>query len=215
LARMAADVCRTAAYSELCYHRMLDRVQWWNQALEIFVAVATAGAVGSWAIWQEGTGKVVWQVLGGMVTLLNIVKPYFKLGDKINVGSRQASAYRELFVDSRALCDSLHIEGKIDDALATSIRQLRSRLDPLERADIIVPHRIKQACQKQINEQFPKEYFWHPTAGGSDGSKEEKSTNEGQDAGTTEDGGNKKGNANQSKTATETEESHKKEDASG
>src|SRR5262245_27472126 len=110
LAKMAADVCRTAAFSELCYQRLLARVTFWNQATDIFVAIATAGAVGSWAVWQEGTGKILWQALGAAVTIVNIAKPYFKLGDRINAASKQASAYRELFVDAKALCDSLHIE---------------------------------------------------------------------------------------------------------
>jgi hypothetical protein len=173
LAKMVADVCRTAAFSELCYQRLLAQATFWHQATDIFVAVATAGAVGSWAIWQQGSGKIVWQVLGAIVTIVNIAKPYLKLGDKINVSSRQASAYRELFVDAKAVCDALHLEGKIDADYTTRIRQLRARLDPLERADLVISEQTKTACQGIIAKQFPKTYFWRPPDGGSCGSEEE------------------------------------------
>ncbi|HJR07652.1 MAG TPA: hypothetical protein VJ842_10360 [Pyrinomonadaceae bacterium] len=159
------DAYRDAYMNEKYYARRLTRFRRLNDTYEAALAIGASGTIGSWQIWNtSGLGGKLWAAFGGVVALMVVLKPFFRLASKAERSSKLYIGYKDLHFDLESLVE----EVERNDFVITPEMQLllttaKKRYKTLALEDEIEPIReLVEECQKRVNEEVPAFSKWCP-----------------------------------------------------
>lgn len=157
------DKYRNLHMSRDYYACRLALYQRYNLVYEIALAVGTSGAVGAWYIWQTATGMVTWAVVGGLISVLAVIKPILQLPKQIESYSKLYVAYSELYYDYKNLIDEVEVAGGLSLAMEETLKAAQGRYKDLALKDEPKPsEKLLQRCQADVNRKVPKFKSWYP-----------------------------------------------------
>lgn len=167
------DLYRTVRMNREYYADRLQFCRFWNRTLEIVATLGTSGAIGAWALWKGEFGAVVWQVIVGVVAVVNILKPIFQLPRLIEKYSKLWAAYHEMAYDFDAMVSEIRIKKENIEGLEKFRATCDKRMKELATHD---DHKAKlQKYQDLVELQIPVGSLWVPGEG-EEGTADGRST---------------------------------------
>ena len=161
------DTYHKVAVNRKYYSYRLDALKQWNTAIEIVIAVGVSSSVGTLALWQAGIGKAAWGLLGGVISILAIVKPFLQLPKQVErysrlfVGNNEATFELKKLVDEVQEHRGLPPEGEAKFAAALErLRQIEVDEDPLQNK------RLMARFENEVNAEVSVKKLWLPRKAG-------------------------------------------------
>lgn len=155
----------TAYFNEKYYAHRLTIFSRLNDTYEAVLAIGASSTIGSWSVWStSGTVAMAWAVFGGVVALLVVLKPFFRLAQKAERSGKLYVGYKGLRFDLENLVGD--IKGN-DFALTAEAQVLfnaaRRRYQTLALEDEVTPSRkLMAACQASVRQELPDFDTWCP-----------------------------------------------------
>jgi len=94
------DLLRTSKLSLRYYEYRLSRVQSIARAMDCIIAATGSVAITAWAIWSTPKGQFLWASMTGVAALLGVLRPIFRINDKINDYGNMVGAFSGAYFDS-------------------------------------------------------------------------------------------------------------------
>jgi hypothetical protein len=164
-ARVINDELRNAALSRRYYGCLLVRTKRIVLTLDVLVAVSTSVAVAAWNLWQAGPGTAVWKVLGGVATLVAVIKPFLNLAKEVERYSDLVSGWTSVYYDLKQINVRMRTSGSIPEEAWSAYEATQQRVKDLGGKE---DPRINQSLLKQlfetIKQEIPPETLWWPEA---------------------------------------------------
>jgi hypothetical protein len=167
------NLLRTTRLNIKFYSHFLSFWKQINLIVDVFLGLtASSSAVAGWCVWSTSTGEVIWLIISMVAGVVVIVKPFFKIGDRIEAYEKATHDY--LMLQSRIE----KIVFEIKQAQAYRERHqilLEVANDMLGGLKVNPPDkkeesnrmkRIKRDCQNEIMNELPNSCFFIPTIGG-------------------------------------------------
>ena len=158
------DQYRTSLLNVKYYGGNLKRVKRLNFWLELVLAAAAPGAVGSWALWRSSEWGIVFS--GGLAVLAGILalaKPLLQLSAQIERYTRLYVSYGEIACELERLVEEIGIEQAMSPEMVYRYRHQAERMGRLSHLDDPKPNRtVLTRIQKEVNEEIPADNFWIP-----------------------------------------------------
>jgi len=153
------NTCLSKKYYELRL-RQTERVNFWY---EVTLAVGTSGTVAGWAFWKFPIADVVWPVLGGIVSVLAIIKPILGLSSRIEKLTTLFANYSTLLIDFQLLIFEIKRKGKLDKADREVYFGLCEKFKTGAGKDEPAPSvKVLRELRMQVDCEIPVESLWSP-----------------------------------------------------
>ncbi len=178
LARKAAAASQTAEQLELlriysAYRTSLLNVKYYgyklkwstriNTTAEVIIAIATAGGVSGWAIWNTTGGAPIWSALAGVSALLAAIKPVLPLSRNISRYSQLYGGHNSNYLAMKDLVDRIPIEGGLTQESEREFGQISKRHREMASQDDPYPSRkLVARFTAEVNTQIPPTSLWCP-----------------------------------------------------
>lgn len=159
------DFYRTAYLNEKYYARRLTKFSRLNDTYEAALAVGASGTIGSWQIWDStGVGGKLWAAFGGVVALLVVLKPFFRLAQKAERSGRLYVGYKDLYFDLQILIEDIERNDfVITPEMQAMLTTARNRYKTLALGDEVLPvGRLLRESQQQVNQEIAPFSQWCP-----------------------------------------------------
>jgi hypothetical protein len=138
---------RTALMNEKYFGYRLQRVRAINTASEIVLGITASATISSWQFLKAGYGAYVWQIFGGISTLLAVVKPIVRLSKKIELYSKLHVGYCALYFDLKNLVHEVNTQHAFPPRLLKEEGAARDRYKNLElQIDELPNKRLLRLC---------------------------------------------------------------------
>ena len=162
------DAMRDAGLSRAYYE---DRLEWWkriNLTIEIVLALtASATGIGSWAVWQSGSGVSAWAAISAATAALAIVKPFLAADRQIANYAALSSEYAALFHSFKSLATQIKIRHAVSEEMLAAFFKSEGEFKRLAQKDGAQPNaRVVARLQDVVNRQIPAESLWLPSENG-------------------------------------------------
>jgi hypothetical protein len=135
-----------------------------NLTYEIVLAVGTSSAVAGFSFWQEAAGKTIWAAIGGLTTLLAIVKPVLNFPATLRRKQELLSSYMILDHDLNAIGIAVQQKRKFDKSARNRLARALQRKSELvgKDAESSVNERLRRRCYDEVLRELPSEAFYIP-----------------------------------------------------
>jgi hypothetical protein len=158
------DDYRTARMNQKYYARQLRACTTLCERWEIFLAIATSGAVGSWALWQFPVGVYVWSIAGGVAVVLSVIKPFLRLTDHVQRYSQLWCGIGDYYSDLDALVKEVAVEKMITQEMDRALVVARTRVHKLDHIYDPVPKKqLLEDCFEEVKAEIPSSSLWMPS----------------------------------------------------
>ena len=138
-----------------------SKSEWWDKAVNIFLAITSSGSIAAWAIWQEFTW--VWPVLIAGSQVVSAVKPFLPYNQRRKMASALADSFQSIALQVEAAWFSV-AEGRLDEeAIHKETIRLRGLLLDAERKNLdgeVLPknEKLMQAAESDASQYFCTHY---------------------------------------------------------
>ena len=161
------DKYREVYMNEKYYAHRLTTFSKWNDIYEGTLAIGASGTIASWPFFQKSEiGKNIWIIFGGVIAVLVVLKPFFKLAQKVESRSKLYIGYRDLRFDLEQLVDDIQANGfNITQEIKNTFIAANKRYKSLGLEDEINP--VKKLVDKyfeEVNSEIPSFSIWSPQA---------------------------------------------------
>jgi hypothetical protein len=131
--------------------------------LDIVVAVATSSAIGTWVLWREGFGEVVWASITGFAALVAVAKPFLHLPREIERLTCLYTGHGAAFHDLQRLVERVARDCDYSDETAAAYTQVTDRMRELCPQDDPSPNLdLLDRFFAEVNHQIPPRTLWWP-----------------------------------------------------
>lgn len=159
------DNYRTARLNVKYYSARLDKLVRCDQAMEIVIAISAPGTV--LAIWllKSDIGSFIWQACGVIAAVTGIVKPFFKMGQKIKFFEQTLSGYRGLEYDLYEIL----LKIKDDESYSPACRKMFDAAMKKKRVLVTSPpentqdKKLVARLEAEVIKENPKDSFYIPS----------------------------------------------------
>jgi hypothetical protein len=144
-------------------HRLTLRTRE-NSIYEIALAVGGSSALATWTIWKSGTGRTLWPIIVGIVSILAVVKPFLKLPEGAALYSRLLTGWRGQTLEMKDLASLLRVQRTLDRESIKMFNAAKERQKSLllnEENEQRRPKLIKQITD-EVNREVSEEDLWYP-----------------------------------------------------
>jgi hypothetical protein len=155
-------------YHKVCvnrkyYNYRLEAVKQWNTVIEILIAVGVSSSVGSLALWKMGILQTLWSILGGVVAILAIVKPFLQLPKQIERYSRLFVGNNDAWFEFKKLIDDIQEHRNLSPEVEAKFVAALERLRQVEAdEDLRQDKRLLARFENEVNAEIPIKKFWSP-----------------------------------------------------
>jgi len=157
------DCYRNALFNRKYYAAKLARVQRQNRAIEIFGALATSSAVGSWGLWQSPTGQWFWKIAAAAVVIVNLVKPVLNWQKDVERYTSLYLAFTGLSFDLHDLVNGISVHGGVTIEDEKRFRQAWMQYAKVsENGDPAPSRRLSRRCYDEVSREIPAGELWMP-----------------------------------------------------
>ena len=156
-------------YHKVCVNRKyysyrLEMLKQWNTVIEILIAIGvSSSSVSALALWAGDFGKAAWGLLGAVVSILAIVKPFLQLPKQIErysrlfVGNNAANFELKKLVDEIQERRALTPETEFKYATALErLREIEADEDPVQNK------RLVNRFDAEVKDELQEKKFWSP-----------------------------------------------------
>lgn len=154
-----------AYFNEKYYAHRLTTFGRLNDTYEAVLAIGASGTIGSWSVWSaSGAAATSWAVFGGVIAVLVVLKPFFRLAQKAERSGKLYVGYKGLRFDLENLVGDIRDN---DFALTPEAQVLfnaaRKRYQTLALEDEIKPvMKLMEQCQESVRAELPDFDKWCP-----------------------------------------------------
>ena len=157
------DNYRTASMNSKYYARRLTRISRFNAIYEATQALGASSTIATWSLWKSETGKQIWAAFAGLVGLLVVLKPFFKLHQKIEQFSKLHTGYRDLYYDLDQVVNEIKKTRSLTKSMTETLRAAANRFRNLAHEDEVSPSkRLLRKSQNEVNNEIPVSSLWYP-----------------------------------------------------
>jgi hypothetical protein len=162
------DAYRNELLNRKYFAAMLSRYRHLNTSTEILVAIgggsATAG-IASMAIFETLPGKYVWLLVSAAATVLSVIKPVLKIGDKIENYTKLYAGHSTVYFDLKDIVEEISVLKSFTPDLKRkydSSKRLVKELGAKE--DFSRNDQLARKLQQEVNEEIRPDMLWIPPA---------------------------------------------------
>ncbi len=158
------DSYRTALLNREYYAIRLKQYQTWNFWLEVIVAAgATGGGIASFAIWKSAPGQYAWLTLSGVATVLGVMKPFLKFGEKIERYSKLFAGHGGAYWQLKSAVENIEVQRTIPSKILDQYEVIKKKMEDLDALDDPRPNReLLLKLQDEVNRTIPPKDLWIP-----------------------------------------------------
>jgi hypothetical protein len=156
---------RTVSLNRKYYGNRLQTFRGWDRFFEITIAIGTSSAIGGWAIWHASIGSSLWAVLGALVAVLAVIKPFLQLSKQIERYTKLFIGYGDTFYDLDLLVFEIGRTQIYSNEMDKAYRKTLERLRLLAADDDPQPNqKLLRKCTAEVNKEIPMTSLWWPQA---------------------------------------------------
>jgi len=159
------DAYRTAYLNEKYYARRQTKFSRLNDTYEAALAIGASGTIGSWQIWNTaGLGGKMWAAFGGVVALLVVLKPFFRLAHKAERSSKLYIGYKDLHFDLESVVEDIERNDfVITPEMQVLLSTAKKRYKTLALEDEVEPvAKLLEEAQQKVNAEIAPFSKWCP-----------------------------------------------------
>ncbi|MBR0798602.1 hypothetical protein JQ615_24745 [Bradyrhizobium jicamae] len=162
--RFIYDSYRTALFNRKYYASRLSQYSNYNFWLEVTVAAgATGGGIASFAIWKSAPGQYAWLAISGLATVLGVMKPFLKFGEKIERYSKLFAGHGGAFWQLKSIVESIEVQQAVPPKIIEQYEVIKKKLEDLDAADDPQPDPTTLVrLQAEVNKEIPAQQLWMP-----------------------------------------------------
>jgi hypothetical protein len=159
------DLLRTSRLNAKYYGYKLHRIQRWNKAFEIGIALgATGSGLSGWSIWQSHFGQTSWIVIAGISGIAAIIKPILAMNQTIERYSKLFAGHNRNFIRLSQLCSDIATQRQVTPEMNTEYLRINEDYTELAALDDPVPQAALQArFEREVNSEIPPDSLWWPS----------------------------------------------------
>ncbi len=159
------DLRRTARLNVKCYSIALHKLESWSRNLDIAIAIgAPASAAAGFFAANIPYGDAVWKGFSSLTAIVAMIKPFWRLADKIKKIEQVLSIYRETDFDLEVLAIDVRKEQNYSKAHQKRFATILNKY----RAAVVNPPKIQHdkaliaALELEILSELPDSAFFIP-----------------------------------------------------
>jgi hypothetical protein len=146
------------------YSYRLEMLKQWNTVVEVLIAIGvSSSSVGAAVLLAGQPGKIAWGILGGVVSILAIVKPFLQLPKQIERYSRLFVGNNAATFELKKLVDELQERRALTPEVEVKYAAALERLREIEvDEDPIQNKRLITRFEAEVNADASKKKLWSP-----------------------------------------------------
>jgi len=158
------DEYRTARLNVRYYEKQLQRLKRNNFYIESIFAISTSSVVAGLWFWESVAGGYAWKIIVTIAAFLAVLRPLWKIPDKIEKNSEILYSYRMLdheFHKIKIKIEQYKEYGKqLRDEFMTLVDMKGNiaRREPNQSID----QKLRRECRQQVNNELPSNAFYIP-----------------------------------------------------
>jgi hypothetical protein len=156
-------------YHKVCVNRKyysyrLETLKQWNTVIEVLIAIGVSSSSVSAAVLLAGDiGNAAWGILGGVVSILAIVKPFLQLPKQIERYSRLFVGNNAATFELKKLVDEVQERRALTPEIEVKYAAALERLRDVEvDEDPIQNKRLITRFEAEVNADVPEKKLWSP-----------------------------------------------------
>ena len=140
------NLFRTSKLNEKYYSHKIKAYDTWNTIFEITIAfTAPGGTISALWFWSSPIGSYIWKIFLVIAAIVSLVKPFFKLTDKIKNIQECLSGYRVLTFDLKEMINDMIEKQKYDQEIKNRYKEATKRV-----RELILKSPEDKPCRKLI-----------------------------------------------------------------
>jgi hypothetical protein len=159
------DEYRTALYNEKAHTTRIHQIVKISKAIDIALAVFTpSSAITGLFLLHTSAGKIAWNSLISVASLLAVSKPFLKLDIQRAQLIASLSGYTQLRHDLEGLTMRIRRRGKFDDALEAEFESIRrKKVSVYKRTTLFkLSKKKREELYNEVIRQHPMNRFFVP-----------------------------------------------------
>lgn len=156
------DEHRDSLFNCMWFETKLTSLQRTVLTLEVLIVIGTSTTgIAGWAFWNQPGFANAWAALAGIAVTTSLLKPIFKLDDRLTQLAKLYAKYARISNDYKHLVRDVASRQNIDDEILVRHKLLRSSTDEIE----AVPQRserLRERVREAINREWPIDKYWSP-----------------------------------------------------
>ncbi len=135
-------------------HNYAANSEWWNKAINIFLAITSSSSIAAWAIWQEY--QIVWAIIIALSQVVTAIKPFLPYRQRLKPINNLNDMIQEISLDCErhwySVAEGELTEKEIHD-LYISLRGKCLKAEQKALKNIILPKKMKilAYAEKEVN----------------------------------------------------------------
>jgi len=157
------DLLRLSSLNMKYYSRRLARIERLNLGIEIFLAFSASSAIAGMFL-TTGWGKAVWGSVGGLSSILLVIKPFLNLPKRIREYETVLTGYRALHNDLTEIKVMITQRRAYDATIKADFRRAMKRHGLLvtKSPETTENAILKGKCEAEVLHQYPVDSFFVP-----------------------------------------------------
>lgn len=145
------------------YEKRLKTVRTTNLIFEIVIAVGTSGTIAAWTLWKDPGLEYIWKVIGGIVALITVIKPFLNFPAEIERYTALATTYAGLGMDFQHLIFDIKVNRNIDDTIRGTYKDICEKMKNIGVKEDAPPSakKLRKICV-EVNREIPLDSLWSP-----------------------------------------------------
>jgi hypothetical protein len=156
------DLHRVLRMNALYYGKKLRRVQGWNLAIEIGIALSTSATIGTLLRPVPGFHWLLW-VFSLTAAVLGVLKPIIGLPRRVERLSKLWSDYITLSLETGRIVGQIQAYQHVSPEMENAVESVRDRFDELSKREDPYPNAgLLKKQQAVVEKELPMDRLWSP-----------------------------------------------------
>ena len=160
-----SDLLRTASLNIKYHSVIVRRLHRTNSFMEVTLAfVAPSSAIAGLWFWKTTTGVYAWKFFAVLAAMVAILKPLFRLADRLRRAEESVTGYRSLYHDLETIGILARERESYDEELKARFHEALQKKKQLLTQDpvLAIDKKLRAACQQEVIEELPTRGFYFP-----------------------------------------------------
>lgn len=159
------DLYKTARLNVKYHAARLSQVERYNFAIELLIAITapTSAITGLWLL-KTDAGQELWKYIAALAAIAAVLKPLFRLPQRIKTLEQTLSGYRALEYDVEQIVNRIKSEG----VYSKSCKSMLDEAQKKKKALVVNPaennqnKKLIERLYLEVNSELPMESFFVP-----------------------------------------------------
>lgn len=159
------DEYRDTLYYVKAHRTKIQRLSKFNRWLDIAIAIFTpSSAVAGIFFWDTQAGRIVWNILISLASVLAVSKPLLKFDKQVKALIISLGGYTRLLHDLEDLKTNIRQEGCYDDKLKSRFMRIRNKKRKIYQNTALIELSEKEQAKlfNEVKRKAPVDRFFIP-----------------------------------------------------